>query len=198
VRNILVFAWIASAAFAADNGWNAYGGDAAGTRYSPLKQLTRENVARLRPVWTYHTGTLKPETELNEKAAFEATPILVEGTLFLTTPFNRIIALDPASGAEKWTYDPNVDRSHDYSEVTSRGVAFWIDSKAANFRRHHRRTPDCRRRQNRQALRGLRYGRHRESDSRRGLRARVPRQLSGHLRAHRGRGSRHYRLFDCR
>jgi quinoprotein glucose dehydrogenase len=131
VRNILVFAWIASAAFAADNGWNAYGGDAAGTRYSPLKQLTRENVARLRPVWTYHTGTLKPETELNEKAAFEATPILVEGTLFLTTPFNRIIALDPASGAEKWTYDPNVDRSHDYSEVTSRGVAFWIDSKAA-------------------------------------------------------------------
>lgn len=131
MRNILVFAWIASAAFAADNGWNAYGGDAAGTRYSPLKQLTRENVARLRPVWTYHTGTLKPETELNEKAAFEATPILVEGTLFLTTPFNRIIALDPASGAEKWTYDPNVDRSHDYSEVTSRGVAFWIDSKAA-------------------------------------------------------------------
>ena len=116
---------------AADNGWNTYGGDAAGTRFSPLKQVTRENVAKLRPVWTYHTGALKPETELNEKAAFEATAILVDGTLYLTTPFNRVIALDPASGAEKWTYDPKVDRSHDYSEVTSRGVAFWSDSKAA-------------------------------------------------------------------
>ena len=96
-----------------------------------LKQITRENVAKLRPAWTYHTGALKPETELNEKAAFEATPILVEGTLYLSTPFNRVIALDPASGAEKWTYDPKVDRSHDYSEVTSRGVASWSDSKAA-------------------------------------------------------------------
>ena len=123
--------WITTAAFAADNGWSVYGGDAGGTRYSSLKQVTRENVAKLRPAWTYHTGALKPETELNEKAAFEATPILVEGTLYLSTPFNRVIALDPTSGAERWTYDPKVDRSHDYSEVSSRGVASWSDSKAA-------------------------------------------------------------------
>jgi len=124
--------WITTAAFAADSGWSVYGGDAAGTRYSSLKQVTRENVAKLRPAWTYHTGALKPETELNGKAAFEATPILVEGTLYLSTPFNRVIALDPASGAEQWTYDPKVDRSHDYSEVSSRGVASWSDSKAAD------------------------------------------------------------------
>src|SRR2546430_7334705 len=51
---------------------------------------------------------------LNDKAAFEATPIFVDGTLYLSTPFNRIIALDPSTGGERWTYDPQVDRSHEY------------------------------------------------------------------------------------
>ena len=122
----------AASALAADNGWSTYGGDAGGTRYSTLRQVTRENVARLRPAWTYHTGALQPETPRNEKAAFEATPILVDGVLYLSTPFNQVIALDPASGAAKWVYDPKVDRSHDYSEVSSRGVAYWTDTKAAN------------------------------------------------------------------
>ncbi len=83
------------------------------------------NVAKLHVAWTYHTGALKPQTELNEKAAFEATPILVDGTLYLSTPFNQVIALDPATGAERWIFDPKVNRSHDYSEVSSRGVACW-------------------------------------------------------------------------
>ena len=109
MRFTLALVLIAPAAFAADSGpagsgWPAYGGDAGGTRYSRLKQVTPENVGNLKTVWTYHTGALQPETALNQKAAFEATPILVEGTLYLTTPFNQVIALDPGSGAEKWTY----------------------------------------------------------------------------------------------
>ena len=123
---------VAAGALAADGGWSAYGGDAGGTRYSTLRQVTRENVAKLQAVWTYHTGALQPATGLNQKAAFEATPILVDGALYLSTPFNRVIALDPGTGAEKWTYDPKVDRSHDYSEVSSRGVAAWTDSGAAD------------------------------------------------------------------
>jgi len=95
-------------------------------------QITRENVARLQAVWTYHTGALMPLSELNERAAFEATPILVDGTLYLSTPFNRVIALDPATGKERWSYDPKVDRGHGYSEVTSRGVSAWLDPKAAS------------------------------------------------------------------
>ncbi len=113
-----------------DTGWQAYGHDAGGTRYSPLKQIDVRNVAQLKVAWTYHTGALVPVTDLNNKAAFEATPILFEGTLYLSTPFNRVIALDPATGAEKWTFDPRVDRQGDYSEVSSRGVASWMDSKA--------------------------------------------------------------------
>jgi quinoprotein glucose dehydrogenase len=112
--------------------WTAYGGDAGGTRYSPLRQITRTNVTRLRVAWSYRTGALEPKTALNDKAAFEATPILIDGTLYLTTPFNQVIGLDPGSGAAAWTYDPKVDRSHDYSEVTSRGVAAWIDPRAAS------------------------------------------------------------------
>jgi quinoprotein glucose dehydrogenase len=129
MRFTLALLLAAPAVFAADSGWTAYGGDAGGTRYSNLEQISRDNVGQLKAVWTYHTGALQPETALNQKAAFEATPILMDGTLYLTTPFNRVIALDPGSGAEKWTYDPKVSRSHDYSVVCSRGVAAWIDSK---------------------------------------------------------------------
>jgi quinoprotein glucose dehydrogenase len=110
--------------------WPVYGGDAGGTRYSALKQITPQNVSRLKVAWTYHTGALQRETALNEKAAFEATPILADGTLYLSTPFNQVIALDPSSGTEKWKFDPNVERSHGYSEVSSRGVSAWTDGKA--------------------------------------------------------------------
>ncbi len=118
--------WLACAsAFAADPGWIAYGHDAGGTRYSPLKQINRTNVVKLRPAWTYHTGALDQTGDANKKSAFEATPIILDGTLYLTTPFNTVIALDPVTGREKWKYDPHLTRQLDYSEVTSRGVAAW-------------------------------------------------------------------------
>lgn len=105
--------------------WPAYANDTGGSHFSTADQISRENVARLQVAWTYHTGALVPETELNKKAAFEATPVMLDGTLYLSTPFDKVIALDPESGREKWSYDPGIDRSHDYSEVTSRGVAVW-------------------------------------------------------------------------
>src|ERR1700686_4909909 len=110
-----------------DVDWTAYGRDAGGTRYSPLAQVTRQNVAQLKPAWEYHTGALTPKSDLNDKAAFEATPILVDGTLYLSTPFNQVIALDPVTGKQRWKFDPDVDRTLDYSEVASRGVSTWLD-----------------------------------------------------------------------
>jgi len=114
-----------------DRGWTAYGHDQGGTRYSPLKQIDTKNVARLRVAWTYHTGALDRPGRANDKAAFESTPILIEGTLYLTTPFNQVIALDPGTGRERWEFDPKINRDQNFSEVASRGVAAWIDSKAA-------------------------------------------------------------------
>ncbi len=118
-----------AALLASDIDWPAYGRDAGGTRHSPLTQVTRENVGQLKPIWEYHTGALEPKSDNNRKAAFEATPILVDGTLYLSTPYNQVIALDPATGKEKWKFDPKVDRSKGYSEVTSRGVSTWADAQ---------------------------------------------------------------------
>ena len=95
-----------------DVDWTAYGRDAGGTRYSPLAQVTRQNVTQLKPAWGYHTGALaflSPSSLI--KSAFEATPIMIDGTLYLSpTPFNQVIALDPATGKERWKYDPDIDR----------------------------------------------------------------------------------------
>jgi quinoprotein glucose dehydrogenase len=131
MRYIVVALFFALSGSAADDGWSAYGHDPGGTRYSSLKQITRSNVTHLQVAWTYHTGALQPETRLNMKAAFEATPILVDGTLYLSTPFNQVIALDPGTGVEKWKFDPQIVRTHDYSEVASRGVSAWTDSHSA-------------------------------------------------------------------
>ncbi|MGA9770281.1 MAG: pyrroloquinoline quinone-dependent dehydrogenase [Blastocatellia bacterium] len=112
---------------ASDRDWPAYGRDGGGTRYSPLDQITRDNVKNLKIAWQYRTGAAGEKGRAASRAAFEATPIMVDGTLYLSTPFNRVIALDPETGKEKWTYDPKVDLTKGYSEVTSRGVSTWVD-----------------------------------------------------------------------
>jgi quinoprotein glucose dehydrogenase len=114
-----------------DSGWPSYGHDAGGTRYSPASQITRDNVAQLKMAWTYRTGALDHiEDDLKEHAAFEATPILVDGRLYLSTPLDHVIALEPDTGKKVWEYDPKLDASHGFSEVTSRGVSAWKDSAA--------------------------------------------------------------------
>jgi quinoprotein glucose dehydrogenase len=120
--------------------WLEYGGSAGGERYSPLTQITPENVEHLEVSWTYHTGDVSDgRGEVRSTTAFEATPILVEGTLFLCSPFNRVIALDPETGAERWSYDPKVDLSGGYAnQLICRGVSSWLDSE--------RDTGVCRRR----------------------------------------------------
>jgi quinoprotein glucose dehydrogenase len=109
--------------------WPYYGGDAGGRRYSPLWQVTRSNVAQLRIAWEYHTGDVSDGSGDRPRSAFEATPIVVNGTMYLTTPFNRVIALDPETGHERWRFDPQIDVHTHYSEgLMSRGVSLWTDS----------------------------------------------------------------------
>ena len=67
-----------------------------------------------------------------KRSGFETTPILVDGRLYLTTPFNRVIALDPATGKQIWSYDPKIDQSLDYGDgLINRGVATWLDPSLA-------------------------------------------------------------------
>jgi len=104
--------------------WAVYGRDAAGTRSSPLTQITPANVSRLAPAWTYRTGEF---ARSEDRTRFEATPLMVDGTLYLSTPFGRAIALDPATGHERWTYDAHVDANDDFGDPASRGVSTWMD-----------------------------------------------------------------------
>ncbi|HYM23509.1 MAG TPA: PQQ-binding-like beta-propeller repeat protein, partial [Vicinamibacterales bacterium] len=109
--------------------WPAYGHDAGGTRFSPLAQITRANVSRLAVAWTYHTHDVSDGSAGTPRSGFETTPLVVDGTLFLTTAFNRVIALDPGTGAERWTYDPKIDLHADYGDgLINRGVATWLDA----------------------------------------------------------------------
>ena len=122
--------WPHGAIAQSDAGWPNYGNDPGGSRYSAARQIDRTNVRKLQPVWTYRTGALEQQTHLIEKATFETTPILVEDKLFLTTPYNHVVALNPETGAKLWEYDAHVNLAQNYSEVSSRGVSAWIDSKA--------------------------------------------------------------------
>jgi quinoprotein glucose dehydrogenase len=113
-----------------DSGWPNYGHDPGGSRYSPAAQINRENVGQLKVAWSYRTGALDQVGDVKRNAAFEATPILVDGKLYLSTPFDHVIALEPETGNKIWEYDPKLDTSHGFSEVTSRGVSAWKDSAA--------------------------------------------------------------------
>ena len=110
--------------------WANYGSDPGGMRYSPLTQINRRNVSKLKVAWVYHTGDVSDGTRYPRKSEFESTPIFVDGTLYLTTAFNRVVALDPASGKERWTFDAKINLGSKYSEgLMNRGVSSWLDSR---------------------------------------------------------------------
>ncbi|HXD79823.1 MAG TPA: pyrroloquinoline quinone-dependent dehydrogenase [Puia sp.] len=107
--------------------WSFYGQDPGGKRYSPLSRINDRNVSRLVPAWTFRTGELVTYagTGAMDKAAFEATPILVGRTLYFSTPSDRVFAVDAETGKQHWVYDPKVDLHAGYSEISNRGVAAW-------------------------------------------------------------------------
>lgn len=107
--------------------WPAYGRDLGGSRYSPLEQINRDNVSHLEIAWEYHTGDLSDGSDGRQKTSFQATPIMLEGVLYFSTIYGRVISLDPETGAELWTYDPKLDTSVRRAERASRGVATWVD-----------------------------------------------------------------------
>ncbi len=86
--------------------WAVWGGDAGSTHYSRLTDITTENVSQLRQAWIWKTG----ETELKQYGTrpgmFENTPVVIDGVMYVTTPYNKVVALDAEKGAVLWSYDP--------------------------------------------------------------------------------------------
>jgi quinoprotein glucose dehydrogenase len=104
--------------------WPAYGGSHSARRYSPLTQINRDNVARLTRAWTFHTGDL-PNERTRDVYAAETTPLKVGDTLYLCTPKNIMIALDPESGTQRWRFDPKVPDENIPFTAACRGVAYY-------------------------------------------------------------------------
>lgn len=113
-----------------DAQWQWYGGDAGGSRHSNQARITRKNVEQLEIAWTYRTGDLGVGFAQARKMSFEATPILIDDTLYFSTPTNVVIAINAATGKPRWRYDPKIPRKLRYAEVTSRGVSWWTDESA--------------------------------------------------------------------
>ena len=144
---ILVLIGTALAQHVADTEWPNYGNDPGGMRYSALSQINRDNVSKLKVAWVFHTGDVSDGSHDRRRSGFEATPIFVDGTLFFTTGFNRVIALDPEDGKQKWAYDPKVDLTLEYGDgLVNRGVSTWLDTKASQscHRRIYEATLDAR------------------------------------------------------
>lgn len=116
---------------APDAGWAHYGGDAGGQRYSTAAQITPQNVKRLKPAWSFSTGDMETKGGAMERASFQVTPILAAGRLYLCSPFNAASAIEPATGAPLWRFDPKIATGVDYpNDYTCRGLAYWRNPAA--------------------------------------------------------------------
>ncbi|MFG6176785.1 glucose/quinate/shikimate family membrane-bound PQQ-dependent dehydrogenase [Halomonas sp. THAF12] len=103
--------------------WHAYGRSNLGQRFSPLEQITPENVGDLELAWQYQTGDVKGPEDVGE-TTYEATPLKVGKSLFVCTPHNWLIALDADSGEEQWVYDAKVPAESSRQHQTCRGVSY--------------------------------------------------------------------------
>ncbi len=115
--------------------WVGYGRDAAGTKFVPLDQIDRTTVGELSLAWTWETGErpitgpMRPVRGQDVMPGnFEVTPVVVRDTMYLSTPYNRVVALDAASGTAIWTYDPRTvewGQPPNGTGFVHRGVALW-------------------------------------------------------------------------
>ena len=113
-----------------DGEWHQYGRTQYGQRYSPLTQITPDNVAKLELAWQYRTGDVRQPQDVTE-TTYQVTPLKIEDTLYLCTPHNIAIALDADTGKEKWRYNPEVSANTQRQHQTCRGVTYWKDQSVA-------------------------------------------------------------------
>jgi quinoprotein glucose dehydrogenase len=110
--------------------WPNVGNDKGGQRYSTLDQINRDNVSTLKVAWTYHTRDAGPGTTI------ECTPLVISGTMYVTTARTKVVALNAVTGEEIWSYDPYAGPApaggwNRASGGVNRGVAYWEDSQEA-------------------------------------------------------------------
>jgi quinoprotein glucose dehydrogenase len=109
--------------------WNVVNGNGTGNKFSSLSQVDTSNVEQLKVAWTYHTE----DADTAAHSQIQCNPVIVNGTLFATSPQLKLFALDAATGKEKWHYDPfdttKGDKKINFNLNSNRGVAYWTDGK---------------------------------------------------------------------
>jgi len=112
--------------------WHAYGRTAAGQRFSPLAQITPNNLGELQEVWRYHTGQIRDGADPGE-TTYEVTPLVVDDRMYLCTPYGTVITLDPTTGEELWRFDPQLKQPPTVTtqHMTCRGVSYHDAGPAA-------------------------------------------------------------------
>ena len=113
---------------AASADWPVYLGDAGGTQFSPLNQITTENVHQLEVAWTWHAGDARAD-----KTQIQCNPLILDGVLYGVSPQLKLVALDAATGQERWRFDPFDNPDDAASAGVSRGVAYWRDGDEARL-----------------------------------------------------------------
>src|SRR5581483_3808541 len=115
--------------------WPYYGGDQGGSKYSPLTDVNRTNVSRLRVAWEWKNGEAALDHYGTRPGNFQATPLMIDNVLYFSTPYNRVVALNAETGAQLWAYDPKAYEDGQPPNGTGfvhRGVAAWRDRAAGN------------------------------------------------------------------
>jgi quinoprotein glucose dehydrogenase len=105
--------------------WPAYGGSYSARRYSPLAQITTDNVGKLRRAWMIHTGDLPSSPMIRNTYGAENTPLKIGGSLYVCTPKNMVLSLDPATGKQNWRFDPQVSDDAIPYTAACRGVSYY-------------------------------------------------------------------------
>ena len=132
---LLATALVASRALAAPyQGWSLPGADEGGGHFSHATQITPDNVGELEIAWTHRSGDFREgenfigglSGEAPLQSSWQATPVLIEDHLYLCTPFNRILAIHAETGAERWSYSPDIDLES-FPMPRCRGVTQWTD-----------------------------------------------------------------------
>lgn len=105
----------------AGSDWPVAGADGANSQYSALDAINRSNVHQLEVAWTYHAG------DAGERTQIQCNPIVIDGVVYATTPGLKAIALDGATGAERWRFDPFEGAAGAHSLSVNRGVVYWAE-----------------------------------------------------------------------
>ncbi|WP_372403467.1 glucose/quinate/shikimate family membrane-bound PQQ-dependent dehydrogenase [Acinetobacter piscicola] len=116
----------------AEGDWPAYGRTQSGLRYSPLTQINADNVKDLKVAWIYNTGDFKTDHDSGETTN-QVTPIKVGDNMYICTTHQKLVALDPATGKAKWTFDPKLKADNTFQHLTCRGVSYFDANNTVGF-----------------------------------------------------------------